>query len=78
MVADTEAVGQAYPALQLPLHPVVFRPAVEPYSPGAQSTQTPAPISEYLPLGHTVGVGDTDPAGHAYPPEQGPLQLAVA
>jgi hypothetical protein len=51
--------------------------AVAPYSPGTQSVQAPAPASAYLPDGHWAAVEVVDPAGHAYPAAQFPVQVAV-
>ena len=61
-VALTDAAGHAYPALQLPEHPAVARPDVDPYRPAAQSTHTLAPVREYLPAGHIAAVALVDPA----------------
>ncbi len=66
-VALTDAEGHTYPALQLPEHPVVARPAVDPYRPAAQSTHTLAPVREYLPAGQIAEVALVDPAAHMYP-----------
>jgi hypothetical protein len=61
-VALTDATGHTYPALQLPVHPVVARPDVDPYRPAAQSTHTLAPVREYLPAGQIAAVALVDPA----------------
>ncbi len=61
-VALTDDEGHTYPALQLPVHPVVARPDVDPYRPAAQSTHTLAPDREYLPAGQIAAVALVDPA----------------
>ena len=48
-----------------------------PYRPAAQATHDPAPDNEYWPAGHNDAVEFVDPAGHAYPALQLPLQLEV-
>ena len=45
--------------------------------PGGQAVQTPAPAREYHPKGHCTEVADVDPAGHAYPAVQLPLQTTL-
>jgi hypothetical protein len=71
--------AQAYPAVQLPVHPAVVSPAVDPKVPPGQSVHTGAPCRLYCPTGHRFAVGDTLPAGQAYPAVQGPAhRLLVA
>ncbi len=48
-----------------------------PYRPAAHSAHSQLPGSEYLPGAHMVWVGEEDPAGHAYPPAQLPMQEGV-
>jgi hypothetical protein len=50
---------------------------VPPNRPAGQSLHDPAPPTLYLPTPHTTAVALTDPAGHAYPALQFPLQPAV-
>ena len=65
------------PPGQTPLHTDDVRPAVDPYSPALQFVHTPDPATLYFPEGHTPCVGLVDPAGHAYPALQLPLQPAA-
>ena len=58
--------------MQGPLHPLVPRPLVNPYSPALQFVHDPAPASEYRPAGQIDAVELTDPAAHAYPALQVP------
>ncbi len=76
-VALTDAAGQAYPAVQGPLHAADGRPAVDPYTPAGQSVHDPAPANEYFPAGQTDAVEFVDPTAHAYPALHAPSQLAV-
>ncbi len=48
--------------------------SVAPYRPPGQSLHVAAPGKLKRPAGHTDVVGLTDPAGHAYPAVQLPLQ----
>ncbi len=72
-----DPAAHAYPATQLPVHPAVVSPAVDPYSPATHSVHTPDPPTLYLPGAHSDVVGLVDPAGHAYPAVQFPLQAGV-
>jgi hypothetical protein len=63
------------PAGQGPEHADVVNPELLPYTPGSQGVHTPAPDKLKVPAGQMVAVGDVDPAGHAYPAVQTPLQL---
>jgi hypothetical protein len=72
-----DPVAHAYPATQLPVHPAVVSPAVDPYSPATHSVHTPDPPTLYLPGAHSDVVGLVDPAGHAYPAVQFPLHAGV-
>ena len=76
-VALTLPAGQAYPAVQLPLHAAVVTPDTFPNRPAGHSVHTDAPDSEYCPSGHTIAVALTLPAGQAYPALQLPLHAAV-
>ena len=77
-VADVDPALHTYPAVQLPVHAAVVRPAVEPYRPAGQSVQEPAPAREYLPATHWDAVPVVDPAGQAYPAVHGPVQVLLA
>ena len=61
------------PALHGPLQLLLIKPGVAPYSPALQFVHVDAPATEYCPAGHIAAVGDTEPAGHAYPATHGPL-----
>jgi hypothetical protein len=76
-VALVDPAGHAYPAAQLPLHVGKGMAADAPYSPAEQSVHTPLPDREYLPGGQADTVALEDPAGQAYPAEQGPEQEEV-
>jgi len=78
----TDAVGlvdpatHAYPVLQLPEHDADVRPADAPCKPAGHGVHRDAPDRLYVPAGHTDAVRLVDPATHAYPALQFPLQLA--
>lgn len=76
-MGDTLPPAHAYPALQFPVQEARVSPGVEPYLPGSQGLQAPAPPVEYVPGVHTTAVGLTDPTGHAYPGLHGPLHTAT-
>ena len=65
------------PASQGPLQEAVLRPAVLPYSPALQLLHTPSPVKLYLPNGHINAVAVVEPAAHAYPAVQLPVQAGV-
>jgi hypothetical protein len=46
-----------------------------PYCPGGQAEQTPAPPVLKVPAAQSTAVGSVEPAGHAYPAAQAPLQV---
>ncbi len=46
--------------------------------PTLQFVHAPEPALAYVPGGHTEAVADVDPAGHAYPAAQFPVQAAEA
>jgi len=70
------AVDPNVPAGHGAVHAAVPRPDVAPYSPALQFVHNPAPDKLYVPAGHTDTVALVDPATHAYPALQLPLQLA--
>jgi len=59
------------------VHDADGKPAVAPYSPALQLVHTPAPPRLYVPAAQTMAKGVADPAGHAYPAAQIPVQYAV-
>ena len=65
------------PAGHWPLQLALVSPLMLPYRPAAQATHDPVPDNEYWPAGHNDAVEFVDPAGHAYPALQLPLQLEV-
>ncbi len=78
-VALVDPAGHACPALQGPLHRAVLKPATVTLNqvPAGQSLHAPAPARLYCPAGQTDAVALVDPAAHAYPAVQLPLQVAV-
>ena len=76
-VALVDPAAHAYPATQLPEHPAVPSPAVDPYSPAAHGVHVPDPPTLYLPATQIEAVGLVDPAAHAYPALQFPLHAGV-
>jgi hypothetical protein len=48
-VADADPAAHAYPALQLPVHPAVVKPAVDPYRPAGQFVHVTAAPVLYCP-----------------------------
>jgi hypothetical protein len=62
-VAEVDPAPHAYPAVHVPLHAAVDRPAVVPKVPAGQLVQTLAPVREYLPATHWVTVELVDAAG---------------
>ncbi len=78
-VALVDPAGHACPALQGPLHPAVLKPTAVTLNqvPAGQSLHDPAPARLYCLVGHTDAVALVDPAAHAYPAVQFPLQVAV-
>jgi hypothetical protein len=75
--ALVDAAGQMYPAVQVNEHAALVNPSVEPYTPGGQSVQAPAPAREYFPATHCDAVALVDPAGQAYPAVHAPTHWAV-
>ncbi len=73
-VGLVDPATHAYPAVQLPLHEALGRPAVAPKVPEGQSVQTAAPARLYRPAAQIATVGLLLPAGQAYPAEHGPVQ----
>ena len=71
-VGDVLPDGQNEPALQLPEHAEVDKPAVEPYSPAAHAVHDGAPPRLKEPGAHCAAVELVLPAGHAYPAVQLP------
>jgi hypothetical protein len=67
----------AYPATQLPEHPAVPSPTMDPYSPATHDVHVPDPPTLYLPATQIEAVGLVDPAAHAYPALQFPLHAGV-
>ncbi len=67
--------GHTYPGAHGPLHAGLVSPTLSPYTPAGHSRHTPDPIVPYRPMGHSCAVEDVDPAGHAYPAVQLPLQV---
>jgi hypothetical protein len=65
------------PAGHTPEQAAVVKPEVAPNKPALQLVQVPAPARLKVPGGHTVAVGDTDPAPHAYPAVQFPEHAGV-
>jgi hypothetical protein len=63
-------VGLYCPAAHGAVHAAVVKPVVLPKDPAGQAVHPPAPATLYLPVEHSEGVEDTDPAGQAYPAEQ--------
>jgi hypothetical protein len=78
-VALVDPAGHAYPAVQLPLQVAVRRPVEAGLYqvPAGQKEHDPDPARLYRPTGQTDAVAFLDPAGHAYPAMQLPLQAAV-
>jgi heat shock protein HspQ len=76
-VDDVDPATHAYPAEQGPLQDGDDRPLTAPKVPAGHAVQLPAPPTLYCPAGHAAAVDDADPATHAYPAEQGPLQDAL-
>jgi hypothetical protein len=74
IVALVDPATQKYPALQLPLHTAVAKTAVEPKRPGGQRLHAPALPRLYRPALQGSTVGEVEPAGHAYPAVQFPMQ----
>jgi hypothetical protein len=60
------------------VHAAEVRASVLPYTPEGQGTHTPTPPTLYVPGVQADGVGEVDPAGHAYPAVHGPLQAGDA
>ena len=77
--ADVASPGDApkRPASHGPLHAAVVNSGVAPYRPALQLLQIAAPGREYCPGEHGTAVGVTEPAGHANPALQLPLQFAA-
>jgi hypothetical protein len=72
-VALVDPAGQAYPPAQGALHALTR--AVPPLQvPAGQSLHAPAPAALNRPAAHTTAVALAEPAGHACPAEQAPLQ----
>ena len=67
--------SQYTPGLHSPLQFATVVRTVVPYRPGAQPEHTPAPALLYRPAGHAVAVPLVEPAGHAYPAVQVPVQF---
>jgi hypothetical protein len=78
-VALVDPAAHAFPAVQFPLQVAVFRPLVVTLNqvPAGQLLHDPAPARLYCPAGQIDTVELVDPAAHAYPGVQGPLQTAV-
>ncbi len=76
-VALVDPAGQAYPAVQLPLHTDVA-PAAELNVPAGHAEHDAAPASLYCPAGHCTAVALVEPTGHAYPGLQVPLHPTEA
>ncbi len=55
----------------------VLKPVEDPYKPAPHSVHDSAPATLYDPSGHIDAVALTDPAAHAYPAWQAPVQAAV-
>ena len=54
-----------HPAAHSPLQPALVSPDWLPKVPAGQSEQLPAPARLYVPAGHSVSVGVTEPTSHA-------------
>ena len=76
-VGVVDPAGQAYPALQMPVHDDWFMAALAPYCPALQFVHAAAPAMEYWPAGHAATAGVVDAAGQTYPAVQAPLQSDV-
>ena len=63
------------PASQGPLQSVVGMADTAPYRPALQFVHSPAPERLYFPAGHMAAVALVDPAMHANPAVQFPLQV---
>jgi hypothetical protein len=75
--AFVDPLGQAYPAVQLPVHAADFVALLLPYRPALQFVHDPAPDKLYVPFWHSSAVALVDPSMHAYPAVQLPVQAAV-
>ena len=74
---DRADVAPKVPAGHGEVQAALVSPVVLPYRPAPQSVQAPAPPTLNLPAAHTAAVALVDPATHACPAEQGPLQDAL-
>ncbi len=63
-MALVDPAGQAYPAVQLPLHAAVGRPFELPYCPAMHGEQTAAPETLKYPAAHVTCVGEVLAEGH--------------
>ncbi len=59
------------------VHALEFKAVVDPYRPAGHPVHCPALALLYWPAAQGIAVAFVDPAGHAYPAVQFPLQLAT-
>ena len=69
--------AHAYPAVQFPLHTLVFSANVAPNTPPGHGTHADQPLKLYCPGQHGNAVAFVEPAGQKYPPLQFPVQLEL-
>ena len=65
------------PAAHSPLHAEEVRPWVPPKVPAGHCVHNAVPPTLYWPVLHMSAVLFVEPAGHAYPAEQAPLQVGT-
>ena len=75
-VALVDPATHAYPAVHKSVQDATAMAGVAPYRPAGHREHTLAPSRENCPAGHVAAVGLTDPATHAYPALQFPVQAA--
>ena len=70
--------GHSYPSGHRPVQAATGRALVAPKRPAAQAVHAEAPAREYEPAAHGTSVALVEPAAHAKPAWQGPVQALTA